>query len=277
MQALFTLTPAESKRLIGKGIAALPEVQNAKKNGYLLVSRGSTTAYCLEELLGQPIEKNRYAVGQTIKGILCAIQQEDRLRPYTFHKGEVLPVEPGTVIDKLGAGDILLKGANAIDPFGNLGVLMASANGGTMGQFYMPMKARGLEIIYPVGLEKLIPSVEEAARYGGTLAVGKAIGIPVGIACVCDGRPFTEIDALEALFDVAAVHYASGGWGGAEGCVTLIVEGPDDEVNKCMEFIEAKIKGEPALPAVKGPCKACFMTHCSFHGKEDKDLPGYLK
>ncbi len=33
MQALFTLTPAESKRLIGKGIAALPEVQNAKANG----------------------------------------------------------------------------------------------------------------------------------------------------------------------------------------------------------------------------------------------------
>ena len=277
MQALFTLTPSESKRLIGKGIAALPEVQNAKKNGYLLVSRGSTTAYCLEELLGQPIEKNRYAVGQTIKGILCAIQQEDRLKPYTFHKGEVLPVEPGTVIDKLSAGDVLLKGANAIDPFGNLGVLMASANGGTMGQFYMPMKARGLEIIYPVGLEKLIPSVEEAARYGGTLAIGKAIGIPVGMACVSDGRPFTEIDALEALFDVSAVHYASGGWGGAEGCVTIIVEGPDDGVSKCMEFIEGKIKGEPALPGVKGPCKTCPIGVCSFKGKDDKDLPGYLK
>ena len=277
MQALFTLTPSESKRLIGKGIASLPEVQNAKKNGYLLVSRGSTTAYCLEELLGQPIEKNRYAVGQTIRGILCAIQQGDRLKPYTFHKGEVLPVEPGTVIDKLGAGDILLKGANAIDPFGNLGVLMASANGGTMGQFYMPMKARGLEVIYPVGLEKLIPSVEEAARYGGTLAIGKAIGIPVGMACVCDGRPFTEIDALEALFDVSAVHYASGGWGGAEGCVTIIVEGPDDGVAKCMEFIDGKIKGEPALPAVKGPCKTCFMTHCSFHGTDEDKLPAYLK
>ena len=141
----------------------------------------------------------------------------------------------------------------------------------------MPMKARGLEIIYPVGLEKLIPSVEEAARYGGTLAVGKAIGIPVGMACVSDGRPFTEIDALEALFDVSAVHYASGGWGGAEGCVTLIVEGPDDGVTKCMEFIDGKIKGEPALPAVKGPCKACFMTHCSFHGTDEDKLPAYLR
>ncbi|HEX7539747.1 MAG TPA: hypothetical protein VF358_05550 [Syntrophales bacterium] len=277
MQALFTLTPSESKRLIGKGIAALPEVQNAKQNGYLLVSRGSTTAYCLEEILGEKIPKERYAVGQTIRGILCAIQAEDRLKPYTFHKGEVLPVEPGTVNDKLAAGDILLKGANAIDPFGNLGVLMASANGGTMGQFYMPFKARGLEIIYPVGLEKLIPSVEEAARYGGTLALAKTIGIPVGMACVCDGRPFTEIDALETIFDVSAIHYASGGWGGAEGCVTIIVEGPDDGVTKCMEFIEGKIKGEPPLPGVKSPCKTCPIGACSFKGKDDKDLPGYLK
>ncbi len=277
MQALFTLTPSESKRLIGKGIAALPEVQSAKKNGYLLVARGSTTAYCLEELLGEKLEKENYAVGQTIKGVLCAVQADSRLKPYTFHKGEVLAVEPGSVADKLAPGDVLLKGANAIDPFGNLGVLMASANGGTMGQFYMGMKARGLEIIYPVGLEKLIPSVEEAARYGGTLALQKAIGLPVGMACVCDGRPFTEIDALETLFDVSAVHYASGGWGGAEGSVTLVIEGPDEAVTKCIEFVEASVKGEPALPAVKGVCKTCFMTHCTFFGKEGDQLPAWLK
>ena len=87
MQALFTLTPSESKRLIGKGIAALPEVQNAKQNGYLLVSRGSTTAYCLEEILGEKIPKERYAVGQTIRGILCAIQAEDRAQALHLPQG----------------------------------------------------------------------------------------------------------------------------------------------------------------------------------------------
>jgi hypothetical protein len=141
----------------------------------------------------------------------------------------------------------------------------------------MGMKARGLEIIYPMGLEKLIPSVEEAARYGGTMAIGKAIGCKAGMACVADGRPFTEIDALEALFDVTAIHFASGGWGGAEGCVTLIVDGPDPEVGKCMEFIEAKIKGEPPLPGIKQPCKTCPFGMCSFKGTDDKDLPAYLK
>jgi len=276
MQALFTLTPSESKRLIGKGVAKLPEIQKAKKNGYLLVGRGSTNAYILEELLGVKIKKEGYVAGQVIKGVLCVLGQEDRTRPVTFHKGKALPVEPGAVLDKLSPGDILLKGANALDPDGNVGVLMASPVGGTMGQFYMAMKARGLEVIYPVGLEKMIPSVEVAAQYAGTMALGRTIGARAGMACVADGRVFTELDAVENLFDIDAVHFASGGWGGSEGCVILAVEGPDAKVNKCLAFIEQKIKGEPPLPAAKSPCKTCPMA-CSFKGKDLKQLPGYLK
>lgn len=276
MQALFTLTPAESKRLIGKGVAALPEIQHAQKNGYLLVGRGSTNAYILEELLGKKIKKEGYTAGQVIKGILCVLGAEERTKPVTFYKGKPLPVEPGSVLDKLTAGDILLKGANAIDGEGNVGVIMASPAGGTMGQFYMAMKARGLEIIYPVGLEKMIPSVEAAAQFGGTVTLGKTIGARAGMACVADGRVFTELDAIETLFGVYAVHFASGGWGGAEGCVTLVVEGADAKVNKCIKFIEQKIKGEPPLPAAKTPCKTCNQA-CSFQGKEGKQLPDYLK
>ena len=276
MQAMFTLTPAESKRLIGKGVAALPEIQHAQKNGYLLVGRGSTNAYILEELLGKKIKKEGYTAGQIIKGILCVLGAEERTKPVTFYKGKPLPVEPGSVLDKLTAGDILLKGANAIDADGNVGVIMASPAGGTMGQFYMAMKARGLEIIYPVGLEKMIPSVEAAAQFGGTMTLGKTIGARVGMACVADSRVFTELDAIETLFGVYAVHFASGGWGGAEGCVTLVVEGADAKVNKCIKFIEQKIKGEPPLPAAKTPCKTCNIP-CSFQGKELKQLPDYLK
>jgi len=276
MQALFTLTPSESKRLIGKGVAKLPEIQKAKKNGYLLVGRGSTNAYILEELLGAKIKKEGYVAGQVIKGVLCVLGQGDRTRPVTFHKGKALPVEPNEVLDKLSPGDILLKGANALDPYGNVGVLMASPVGGTMGQFYMAMKARGLEIVYPVGLEKMIPSVEVAAQYAGTMALGRTIGARAGMACVADGRVFTELDAVETLFDIDAVHFASGGWGGSEGCVILAVEGPDAKVNKCLAFIEQKIKGEPPLPAAKSHCKTCPMA-CSFKGKDLKQLPAYLK
>jgi hypothetical protein len=48
MQALFTLTPSESKRLIGKAVAAMPEVQNAKEKGYLIIGRDSTNIYITE-------------------------------------------------------------------------------------------------------------------------------------------------------------------------------------------------------------------------------------
>jgi len=276
VQAIFTLTPAESKRLIGKGIAALPEVRQAKEKGYLLVGRGSTNAYVLEELLGERVVKEGYVAGQVIRGILCALGPKERTRPVVFHKGEVLSVEPGEVLDKLGPGDILLKGANALDKDGRVGVLMASPAGGTMGQFYMAMKARGLTIIYPVGLEKMIPSVEIAAQYGGIHALGKTIGAAVGVACVADGYVFTEIEALETLFGLEAVHVASGGWGGAEGAVTLAVEGLDGDVRKCLRFIEKEIKGEPPLPALKSPCKTCGMV-CSFRGKEEAKLPKYLR
>jgi len=252
MQALFTLTSSESKRLLGKAVAAMPEVQHAKDNGYLVVGRGSTNAFILEELLKSKMDKERYVAGQVIKGVFCVLPAGLRTKPVTLHKGEVLNVEPGAVIDKLTPGDVLIKGANAVDPFGNVGVVMAGPGGGTMGQFYMALKAKGVMTIYPVGLEKLIPSVEEAARYGGKLLLGRTIGCRVGMALVADGRIVTEIEAIEILFAMKAVHYASGGWGGAEGSVTLIVDGEEEDVNRCLDLIE-EIKGEPPLPAVKGP------------------------
>jgi hypothetical protein len=275
MQALFTLTSSESKRLLGKAVAAMPEVQHAKNNGYLVVGRGSTNAFILEEILKSKMDKERYVAGQVIKGVLCILGAGLRAKPITLHKGEVLNVEPGVVIDKLTPGDVLIKGANAVDPFGNVGVLMAGQGGGQMGQFYMALKAQGITTIYAVGLEKLIPSVEEAARYGGKMLLGRTIGCRVGMACVADGDVVTEIEAIDSLFGLKAVHYASGGWGGAEGSVTLIVEGEDAEVNRCLDFIEG-IKGEPPLPAFKSPCKGCGMP-CSFDGKEPEELPAYLR
>jgi len=275
MQALFTLTPAESKRLIAKGVVAMPEVQEAREKGYLVVGRGSTNGYIAEELLNKPLEKEKYVAGQVIRGVLCALHQGIRLRPVSFYKGELIEVEPGTLIEKLGPGDIVLKGANAIDSEGKVGVVMASPVGGTMGEFYMAMKAQGVDMIYPVGLEKMVLSVEEAAQYGGRLNLDRTIGAPVGMACVADGIVITEIDAIDILFGIDAVHFASGGYGGAEGSVTIVVEGEDDDVNECVDFIET-IKGESPLPSAKGPCKSCPVL-CSFQGKEEEDLPVYLR
>jgi hypothetical protein len=274
MQALFTLTVSESKRLIAKAIAAMPEVKRARDEGYLVVGRGSTNAYVVEELTGEPIEKERYVAGQVVRGVTCALAEDLRAKPVTFHEGRVLSEDPASLVGRLGPHDVLLKGANALDHTGKVGVMMASPVGGTMGQFYMACKAQGVRIIYPVGLEKLVPSVEHAALYAGRLALGGSIGARVGMACVADGDVVTETEALDILFGLDAVHFASGGYGGAEGCVTLVVEGDDGSVASCLEAIRG-LKGEPPLRSVKGSCRTCALM-CSFKGRDESELPGYL-
>ncbi len=53
MKALFVFTPNESKRLIGRAVAAMPEVKAALKRTNIMVGHGSTNVYVLEEILGK--------------------------------------------------------------------------------------------------------------------------------------------------------------------------------------------------------------------------------
>ena len=65
MKRQFSLTVAESKRLIAKGVAALPEVQHAMEERTVVVATGTTNAYVLEELWGKKIDKRAYRSGIT--------------------------------------------------------------------------------------------------------------------------------------------------------------------------------------------------------------------
>ena len=73
MQALFTLTSSESKRLLGKAVAALPEVRHAKEHGYLVISRGSTNAFIIEELMNSTTRKNGTSPARSSRGCLCVL------------------------------------------------------------------------------------------------------------------------------------------------------------------------------------------------------------
>lgn len=44
-RALVTLTPPEGKRLIARAVAAMPEVQDALKHGFVYIATGTTAAY----------------------------------------------------------------------------------------------------------------------------------------------------------------------------------------------------------------------------------------
>ena len=71
ISALVALTPSESKRVIAKGVAALPEVKRAMERGLIVVGRGTTNAFVVEELTGEKIEnKSHYAAGFIVDGEL---------------------------------------------------------------------------------------------------------------------------------------------------------------------------------------------------------------
>jgi len=261
-RALFALTVAESKRLIAKAVVSMPEVQQAFKSGRLIIGRGTTNAYIVEELLNTCIDKSKYTVGIITAGTLCITPEEGRMSEVVFVDGVQVDTPWKEVLNDFRKGDVFIKGANAIDIDGNCGVLVGNDIGGTIGGALPILAARGCTLIMPVGLEKLIPSVIDAADRIGTEQIDFSLGMPCGMIVVSSGNiAVTETMAIEELFDVEATHVASGGLSGSEGSVTIAVVGEDEEVEKVFNFIK-EIKGEPAVTASKRVCGKCKIKNC---------------
>ena len=248
VSALVVLNPAESRRLLAKATVALPEVQNAYKNGMIIIGRGITNAFVSEELFGIQVEPK---AGQTA-GMVCRgiTNVNPELPPCTWHvirQGRVVENADSNVeILDFGPDDVFFKGANAIDMEGNAGIFSSSLTGGTIGMAWPILTPRGCHLIMPVGLEKLVPSVIEAAKHSGIYYFKYSTGLPAKLIPVTVGKIVTEIQAFAILAGVRAYHLASGGVGGSEGAVVLALEGEDGRVKKALELVKS-IKGEPPV------------------------------
>jgi len=246
MKAVFVLRSWESKRLIAKAVAALPEVKRALKEGYIIVARGSTNAYVAEELLGEKIDKGRYMAGLVYQGRLQALPEEQRLPVIILKDGKRAAISFEEALQVLGKEDVFIKGGNALDPQGNVGILMADPEGGTIGQALGIIIARGAHYIAPIGLEKLISSVKEASRILGINTVDYATGNKVGLMPILNAKVVTELEALKILFNVEAIQVASGGVGDSSGSVVLTVTGDEAKVQRAIELI-TELKSEEPL------------------------------
>jgi hypothetical protein len=248
ISALVVLNPSESRRLLAKATVALPEVQNAWKNGMIIIGRGITNAYVTEEFFGISLEPK---AGQTA-GLICKgfANAHAGLPPSTWHvikKGKVVEGADSNVeILNFGPEDVFIKGANAIDKEGNAGVYASSLKGGTIGMCWPIITARGSYLIQPVGLEKLIPSVLEASMHTGVYHFQYSMGLPGRIFPVTSSKVVTEIQAFALLAGVRAYHIASGGVGGSEGAIVLSLEGEEEKVKKAFDLAKS-VKGEPAV------------------------------
>ncbi|HYE68129.1 MAG TPA: hypothetical protein VEA58_05915 [Anaerovoracaceae bacterium] len=278
MQAEVVLTPTESKKLISEAVFNLPEVQEALKNGIVAIHPSSSTVFLYEKIMGY-MPQGLWVCGVIGKKGLCgsneAVQMIKSRGPgahdplkvsketWFFKKGILQESTPlGEILEQMTETDVYIKGANALDPQGNVGVLFANpaGGGGTIGKVMAAQRKKNFHVILPIGIEKLIPvTIEKASHAAGFKKVGSAMGIPSGLIPV-SGEKIDEVDALFRLFGVEATPIAAGGLSGAEGSVVVAFEGNDEQVKSAFEMLK-NIKGVqlPVLDLPESP-DACYST-----------------
>ena len=250
-QKVYVLTPSQSKRLIAKGIIQEPLFEHSLQNGKIFIGRGSTNAYIVEELYKKNNIKESFNKAEYMAGIIFAEQtkcswgvNKGRIAPeLIFESGVPRKIENRIEqIKKFGRNDLILKGANAIDRNGVPAVLIRAQDGGTIGSLYPFIAVKGLKVMCPIGLEKQVNEdlIEISQLMGMEYVVDGAGMIPMPFA-----EPFTEIDALEVLFNCEAYHLASGGIWGAEGSVSLLVITEDPEELQRIDDFMLEILQEP--------------------------------
>ncbi|HHV79328.1 MAG TPA: hypothetical protein GXX40_06960 [Firmicutes bacterium] len=250
-KGIVVLTPSESKRLIAKAVAAMPEVKSALSTGRVVIGHGGTNSFVAEEILGSKVETWRYIAGYVGKGQLKVTPRQNRLDPFVLVRGQPVKMSLEEALSQFEGGDVFVKGANAVDPEGRVGILMTDPMSGTIGKALPYLAARGSQLIVPVGLEKLVPDVIAAARVCGQRTFNCGIAPGVGLMPLVAANVVTEIRALQILFGVRATHVASGGIDGGEGSVVLVVEGEASKVTQAMEMLKS-IKGEPPIRGTEG-------------------------
>jgi hypothetical protein len=271
VRALLNFTPALSKGLIAKGVAALPHVREAFENGKVVISTGSTTTHIYRELLGEWPEGPLACGMVTGKGLCVGRGMTDFLgahghaKYWYFEKGTPVQAED---LDEVLAGcraqDVFMKGANAIDSMGRAGVLLGMENGGTMGKAIGHVIAKGIHFVIPVGLEKtVIGSVSDHAEEMGIHRLDYCSGMPVGLMPL-SGHVVTEMEALEQMAHVEVFHVAAGGISGGEGSVALLVKGEKDQVERILDLYNL-LRNEVEEAPTSGPalCADHKWQHCA--------------
>ena len=260
MNLQVTVTPSEGKRLIGMAIAGMDLVQDALREGTIVIATSTTTAYVLEELLGEEIaDKGMFTAGVITSKAACITDSKGRHQNRVITKGKVKEMaakDLPKVLAKMGPMDVFIKGANAVDPFGQAGILLGGAGGGTIGKVWGHITANGVTAIFAVGLEKLVPiSLADVAPKTGIESVDVSLGMAVGMMVV-GGSVITEMEAFKLLVGVEAYPIAGGGVDGGEGSKTFLLEGEEENVKAAYDLV-CSVKGEPPLSTKVESCEIC--------------------
>lgn len=231
------ITPAAGKRLIAKSLVRHQAVQTALQGGTIVVIAGTTNGYVAEELLAVCGSSEGFSRRRFFRGITLPPGRKTtdtgRLPDESQFPGDVV-LQKGVwlkgktifdVIDDLQEGDVILKGANAVDLVQKrAGILIGHPKGGTIVTALQAVVGRRVSLILPVGLEKRVSTdlYHIAAQLNAPNARGPRM-LPV------PGEVVTEIEALAILTGARAELVAAGGVCGAEGAVWLAVSGTPEQ------------------------------------------------
>ena len=233
----FMITPAAGKRLIAKTIANHPSIRKVIRNSTVVIIAGTTNGYVAEEILktykiADDFSRKHFFRGLTMPPNL-KVSAEGRLNDESQFPGDVVIVKGvwerdksiKDVIDFLKEGDIILKGANALDlARRQAAILIGHPKAGTIGIALPAVLGRRVRLILPVGLEKRVDcDLNALATKINVPGEGGYRLLPV------PGEIFTEIDALKALTAAHVELIAAGGVCGAEGGCWIAVTGEPEQ------------------------------------------------
>lgn len=261
MRIQITLTSPEGKRLIAKGIKALPGVKRVLKQGKILFKGGTTVSAVSEELCGKPMKISGMI---TPKGTLTSrFKHEIQWAHAQILKGrQIIPLHTREDWEKevpsFTSEDLVITGANAFDAHGRATLMAATYDGGSSLPFYQTMLIEGVPFLIAAGLEKWVPgNLEEVIPLAGRKKVDFSYGAAVGLIPVF-GTLFTEAEALKTLARVKVWVIGKGGIHGAEGSTTFLIDGPPKEVMKIDKMVQsvrgAGLSGDPRnlIPCSRG-------------------------
>jgi hypothetical protein len=250
----FIITPSAGKRLIAKAIASHSEVLNALKFGTVVIVAGTTNGYVVEEVLKAVGIAADFDRKHFFRGIILPpgrkITSGGRLTDESKFPGDVVITrnvwQKGKtifdVIDDLKEGDVILKGANALDlQRKQAAILIGHPKAGTIAAALQAVIGRRVKLIIPVGLEKRVD--------GDLYALAEKLNMPGAKGYrlfPAPGQVFTELDAVNLLTGANAELVAAGGVCGAEGSCLLVISGTKEQEDAAEKLI-ASIASEPAF------------------------------
>lgn len=240
----YCITTSMGKRLIGKGIAQIPQIQAVLEKGTLVIIAGTTNGYVAEEVLAMLGQAEGFTRMGFRRGATVA---PGKTLPKADLQGDVVIVD-GTwqkgktifdIVDDLKAGDIVLKGANAFDSYGQAAVQIGHPQGGTIHATLAAVYGRRVQLIVPVGVEKRV--------FEDVVALARDVNAPDAVGprlYPLPGEVFTELDAIELLTGAEARLVAAGGIYGAEGAAWVGISGSAKQEEAAAALIRA-VRDEP--------------------------------